>query len=679
MNAVGKFIETRGGRLQPLLFLLVCILAFGLFIPFLGFYWDDWPTIFYTYNQRVGQLVTHFSYDRPFSVWGYWLIGRLGTAPLSWHLAALLVRWGCVVALAWALKPLWPRNSRMILFAGLLFAVYPGYYLQPSAVIFSSHLLAYLFFLVSVGCMGRAATDKSRFWVYTAAGLAAAAVHMFTLEYFVGLELIRPFYVWFLLSRTDPQKSPIRRTLALWGPYVLLLLLWVLWRLFLVNLPVDPYPLVMVSAFNSDPIGTAVQLFGIAVNDLGYILVSTWRGTVLPQLFAVTSSQNGYAWAFAGGGFLLLWWALSKLLSGKNGNATPRNEETRAAGEALVLGAVALIAGLMPVWLIGEDISRGDYNLRYMLVALLGAALLVVGAVVFFLRSIRAQILVLSLLVSLALGNHLRAAFEYRQDWEDQRAFFWQLSWRAPAIEMNTALVALEPVAKYLRDPMTGNALNVLYPTAGKAPAVGLWNFELNRTQTVRRIQNGELLENDYRGLIFSGATAEDLVFYYLPPKGCLWVLSPRDVHNNFLPTGMRDLVAASNTANILPQAEDDKGPPPHIFGSEPQHDWCYFFEKADLAAQLGDWPLAIDLMAEAEQRGLGSDYGFEWLPLLRAQAASGEWQQAIETSQRIHSLDARNDGLLCAAWTPIVESDPGAAAQAALDEIDGFAGCDGQ
>src|SRR3990170_7438921 len=188
MNAVGKFIETRGGRLQPLLFLLVCILAFGLFIPFLGFYWDDWPTIFYTYNQRVAQLVTHFSYDRPFSVWGYWLIGRLGTAPLTWHLAALLVRWGCVVALAWALKPLWPKNSRTILFVGLLFAIYPGYYLQPSSVIFSSHLFAYLFFFISLGAMGRAAARQEGFWSYAAIGLAAAAVHMFTLEYFVGLE-----------------------------------------------------------------------------------------------------------------------------------------------------------------------------------------------------------------------------------------------------------------------------------------------------------------------------------------------------------------------------------------------------------------------------------------------------------------------------------------------------------
>ncbi len=678
MKTLSKFIEFSGERLHPLFFLVICILAFGLFIPFLGFYWDDWPTIFYTYNQRVGQLLTHFSYDRPFSVWGYWLIGRLGSAPLTWHLAALLIRWGCVVALAWALKPLWPKNSRMILFVGLLFAIYPGYYLQPSSVIFSSHLFAYLFFLVSLGCMGRAVLNKQSFWAYTAASLAAAAVHMFTLEYFVGLELVRPFYLWFLVSRTKSETNPLKETVQLWAPYLVLFFVWAGWRLFLVNLPVDPYPLVTVFAFQDNIIEAALDLFRVALNDLIYILVTTWKDTVLPQLFAIPSNVNTIAWLFAGGCFLVVWLALSKLYPGKRSADIPRDEEQTEARQALALGLVGLIAGLTPVWLIGERVSQGDYNLRYILVALFGASLIVVS-LIYLLPAAKWRIAVVSLLVALSLGNHLRAGAEYQQDWEAQRDFYWQLSWRAPAFETNTALVSLSPATKYLRDPMTGNALNVLYPTAGKAPAVGLWNFELNRTQTVRRIENGELLENNYRGLIFSGKAAEDLVFYYLPPSGCLWVLSPSDVHNEFLPAEIRELVGSSNTENILGRPEENRQPPPHIFGAEPQPDWCFYFEKADLAVQVEDWPRVLDLMAQAQQRGLSSSYGFEWLPLLEAQAATRDWQTAIETSEFIHGLHPRNDSLLCATWTSIVASDPSAAGQAAFAEISLLANCDTQ
>ena len=37
----------------PLAFLIACILGFGLLIPKLGFYMDDWPYVFYAYNKGI--------------------------------------------------------------------------------------------------------------------------------------------------------------------------------------------------------------------------------------------------------------------------------------------------------------------------------------------------------------------------------------------------------------------------------------------------------------------------------------------------------------------------------------------------------------------------------------------------------------------------------------------------
>jgi len=587
------------------------------------------------------------------------------------------VRWGCVVALAWALKPLWPKNSRTILFVGLLFAIYPGYYLQSSSVIFSSHLFAYLFFFISLGAMGRAAAHKARFWLHAAIGLAAAAVHMFTLEYFVGLEAVRPLYLWFLFARSEAGPARLKRTLQIWAPYLILFFVWIYWRLFLLELPAEPYPLVMASAFISDPLGTLVQLLGLAFQDLAYILATAWKETLLPPFATIASGANLLAWALAGGAFLLLWWLLARL---KDTDKLTRKGERRQAVQGLALGALALVAGLLPVWLIGERIALGAYNLRYILVALFGASLVVISLLTLAVRSNKTRLIIVSLLVALALGNHLRAGADYRQDWEAQREFYWQLSWRAPAFEKDTALISFRSVTNYLRDPMTGNALNVLYPTAGKAPAAGLWNFELDRTQTVDRIAAGELLVKDYRGLVFSTRSTRDLVFYYQPADACLWVLTPRDVNNPFLPLAHRELVANSNTANILPEPGEGLTAPAHIFGAEPERDWCYYFEKADLARQFEDWPRVLALMAAAQQQGLGSRHGFEWLPLLEAYAANADWPQAVETSRQIHALEARNDSLLCAVWAAIVEGgDPGAEAQAAFAEVSAFASCGAQ
>ena len=41
------------------------------------------------------------------------------------------------------------------------------------------------------------------------------------------------------------------------------------------------------------------------------------------------------------------------------------------------------------------------------------------------------------------------------------------------------------------------------------------------------------------------------------------------------------------------------------MFGSEPPHLWCYYFEKADLARQLQDWQSVLQLEKQARARGL--------------------------------------------------------------------------
>lgn len=668
LKAVNKFLEKYGESIHPLFFLFVCILAFGLFIPFLGFYWDDWPTIFYTYSERISQLVNHFSYDRPFSVWAYWLVGLLGTTPIIWHLAALLLRWGSVVALAWALKPLWPKQSKAILITGLIFAIYPGYYLQPSSVIFIPHIAALGLFFVSLGAMGRAVTDDRRSWRYALLGLASAAVHMFTLEYFVGLELIRPLYLWLLLANRNFTTRPsYKQVFKLWAPYLALLALWMAWRLFLLQLPSEPYPLVFISELGTNPISALLNLAQTIARDLIYTLGIVWVELVQPAstqldlpLWVLVAASAATVY------FFLTWLTTSRIVT--------EPKERRFARQGLLLGLAAFLFGMFPVWAIGETIAQGEYNLRYILVAMLGAALVVGSMLTLLLPNIKNRVLIVSILAALAIGNHVHAANSYRLDWETQRAFYWQLFWRAPAFETNIALVSFTQVSMHLRDPMTGNALNVLYPLAALAPAVDLWNFELGRTETVRRIENGELLTSDYRGLTFTTQSVDDLVFYYLPPDGCVWVLTPLDASNELLLAEHRALVGHSNTANILAQPEGE--PPAHVFGEEPQRNWCYYYEKAELARQLGDWLQVIALMAEARQQDFGTSYGREWLPLLEAYAATFKWSFAVDTSRLMHELQPANASLICAAWAEILAADPSPATTSAFEEVRLFAGC---
>lgn len=688
MEAIRKFAAANAERVGPLLYLFVCLIAFGLFIPFLGFFWDDWPTIFYTFNDRVGQLINHFSYDRPFSVWAYWLVGRLGTSPIVWQLATLALTWASIVALAWALKPLWKQRYKKILYIGLLFAIYPGYAFQPSAVIFVPHLAALALYLVSLGAMGRAVTDKARFWQFTALGLAAAAAHMFTVEYFVGLEFVRPVYLWILLANQKPDRKPdLARIGRLWLPYLGIFAAWMAWRLFFLKLPVEPYPLVMASDLRSDPLAALAHYALVVLNDMQTTLIHVWTALIQPMFdslgtgFGLMNAGISLATGAVVYAVLQILPSSRRLRNSRRLNTSRRqvnlqeNDDAHFARQGMLLGASAFLFGMLPVWAIGETISQGDYNLRYILVAMFGAAVLVASLVVLFVPERHHRNLIFSLLVVFAVGSHLFAANEYRLDWQKQRTFYWQLRWRAPAFEEDTALVSFDRVSTYLGDPMTGNALNVLYPLDSAPPAVDLWNFELNRTQTVNSIKASEILQNDYRGLTFSTQTAEDLVFYYLPENGCLWVLSPFDINNEYLPFDNRELVSHSNLGNILPDAENDAFPPQHIFGAEPAHTWCYYYEKAELARWQGDWAGGLSLMAEAEELGLSPNYGVELLPLVEAQAASGDWARVVATSERIHNMHARNDSLLCGVWLSLA-ANGGAAGQEAYAQVQQIANC---
>lgn len=670
-------LRKKSAWLEPVLYLAVCALAFGLFIPVLGFYWDDWPTIFYTHSSRTAQLVSHFSYDRPFSVWGYWLIGRLGVSPITWQLIALLIRWATVLSFARALKPLWPKHNKTITLIALLFAIYPGYYLQASSVIFSSHLLALLFFLISVGAMGRALTEHRNALPYWLLALCATSIHMFTLEYFVGLELIRPLYIWFLLSNTGlAKRKRLTQLTKSWLPYLAIAVVWVIWRLFLLQLPSEPYPLVLAETFRADPLSGFVQLVTVGIQDAIYVLASVWAETLQPALFQFQTTIDIAAWLLVIASFALVYFVLiGQRPAGDRRRAELSDEQVSKQGFAL--GILALAGGLLPVWMIGERIVQGDYNLRYILVAMFGASLSVASLLFYLVREHKHRIVIISLMVALAIGMHLRAANEYRLDWEDQRAFFWQLYWRAPALEPNTALISFERPTKYLGDPMTGNALNVLYPLSAQPPAVDLWNFELTRSRTVEVIRDGEVLQNDYRGLTFNGQTPDALVFYFKPEGGCLWMLTPDSTENEYLPFESRPLVARSNLSLIMPAPENSQSPDPTVFGREPEHEWCYYFEKADLARQSGDWPGVIALMSEAQQRGLAPNIGIEWLPLVEAYAATGEIDQALELSRTVHSMHTRNDSMLCAVWDSIAASSQGAEdVTAALAQVSTMAAC---
>lgn len=631
MKRVLRILAQDPLRYAPWLYLAACLLAYAPLIPWLGFYWDDWPIILFIHNKQWGQLLTHFTYDRPFSPWPFFIIGKFGTHPLVWHLSALVMRWLGVLGLAWALRPVWPRQPRFIFYVVLLFAVYPGYLTQPVSVTFATQLGAQMAFFASLGAMGRAATQPKQYWRYTALGLVAALVHMFTMEYFVGLDLVRVLFLWLIARREhrgESIASSVKRVLAQWAPYLLVMAAWLFWRFWLLELPQEPYPLEL----SRNPLRLLAQLGPGALQDLWHALFSVWQQTL--------SSDLWLGWvlaAAAAGGFA---WLLTRSTD------EPQTEPLR---QAPWLGLVAFFLGLLPIWITGNRANEGDYGSRYLMAGLMGASLLVVWGLTRLVRSTRWRAVVLAALLGLAVGSHVHNAEIYRQDWLLQRNFYWQLHWRAPGIAPGTAVITPNRLTPLTGEPLLGAALNMLYPARSAAPIADLWNLELRYSHTLDPILRGESFEINYRGHIFRSSSPGSLLMVRMAPEGgCLWTLNVYDRLNLYLTDEERSVAAYSDQARIFPQG---LAPDVGIFGAEPERGWCYYYQVAQLANQQGNPSAAVSAFTTAERNGLQPALALEWLPLVHAYAMLSEWPHALEASQRALSGGPAPSAMLCAMW----------------------------
>ena len=659
-------------RTVPVFLLLITIAAFGLLIPWLGFYWDDWAKILVSRLWGLGAYFRYYAEDRPISSWTHIVLTPiLGESPLPWHVFTLLLRWLSAWGMWWSLRAIWPAARRQNLLATLLFLIYPAFVSQPVAVTFHQQWLQFALFFLSLGAMLRAAKmepqerrdPQSRRPALLLTGLAllAQALQISVTEYFVPLELLRPVALW-ILFRGERMKPRLWRTLRAAWPYLLLLAIYVVWRLFFINLPgEDPYRANTLYAFIEDPLGTLRSTLLVALADEIRILVTSWADLLYLQVSdAARFTLLSYGAGAAVGAAVFM-----ALMGYSQRGETSTEEADASAGwvrEAFLLGLAAVLLGPVPAWITGRQVVFDFHSDRYAMPAIFGAGLLLAAAIEWLTRR-RLQAAVLAgVLVALATGLHLRVANDYRWVWEEQQRFFWQLSWRAPGLRGPTAIfLENEPFANQGLFS-TSAALNLLYPQPeGFGQQVGdgqlaYWVYSL-RPRYSKALDSYQIgLKTTFRTLTFQGQTPDSLLIYKNPARGnCIWVLRPEDVKNPDLPQLVRDFLPIANPARIDPQPNPGY-PLADLLGAEPEHGWCYYYQKAALARQLGDWQTAARLADEAQALGFapnrsGSNASFEWLPMIEGLLRVERHEDAAALTRAAYEHSPRYGEMLCDLW----------------------------
>ena len=98
----------------------------------------------------------------------------------------------------------------------LLFAIYPIFFQQAISVIYGQVFILYGVFFLSLGAMVWSIRQARFSKILTTVALVATALHMFSLEYFVGLELLRPLFLWLLFKEKFSRRERIRRVIEHW-------------------------------------------------------------------------------------------------------------------------------------------------------------------------------------------------------------------------------------------------------------------------------------------------------------------------------------------------------------------------------------------------------------------------------------------------------------------------------
>jgi hypothetical protein len=301
------------------------------------------------------------------------------------------------------------------------------------------------------------------------------------------------------------------------------------------------------------------------------------------------------------------------------------------------LGFAALIFGLIPVTLANREVAFPSFS-RYTLASSAGAVMLILAAL-HEVSNQKMRLTVISTLVLFSTLTHYGNGFEYARWAEEYRNFWWQVSWRIPQMEKNTTLIAQYPASGTEEDYFIWGPANLIYsPQSANERKVqpSLFAAILNQETTIKVLLREGQDFNDRRSIVTYANYRNILALAQPTPDSCVRVMDGSQVEFSASDQPRLMLIAPFSEVDRILMTESFHTPPRIPFGDEPQHDWCYYYQKADLARQRGDWESVIRLGNEAQEKNLSPSDAIEWMPFLQAYAITGNVDRLTELTPTI-------------------------------------------
>jgi len=639
----------------PIALLLFALTTYGVLIATLGFYWDDWPPVLLSHLSDKSLVWQYFAYDRPFQSWTYYVLFPLcRDSAFLWQLSAIIARWTAALSLFYTFLNVFPRLKNLLQWAAVLFVVFPGFADHSASVSFGSHFMVYTIFGISMLFMVTALQNPKKFWLFYPLSLVFTAFHLFSMEYFVGLELLRPILIyWMLIDGGLKKRKGLQKTLFYWLPFLAVLIFYIYWRMVVYpNQVIGPsgsnYPYLIIN-FIKAPLDTLVLFIQTIYSDLRFLLLDIWTSRIIPIMVEIKSATLWLSLIIGLGAAYIL-----HFMFREEKGSPPIVLKNTEVVRNIVLSLAIIFFGLFPVWSTLRQITRGKWSDRFDIPVIFGVTILVVTLIYLVFKTSKIRNFFLIVIVGLSIGYQVRTSNDYRKDFNRQKAFYSQLAWRIPSLESGTTIYSPGIPSEKEADYSISMGVNLLFNSGELSPSLDYW-FTGPRYYSPTDLASDPniLIKDGLRVFNFNGISSK-VVSIFMPDDGCLWVidpyyaLSPEKIGllGDYGKLSNQELIGATgNQTNHLSK----------IIDTSPQVSWCYYFEKGDLAQSKGKYVEAVAYYEEAVANQLAPFKGIELLPFVKAYAQLGSIDEAVELSEMAFKMSEDAKPSICQVWHDVL------------------------
>ncbi len=623
-----KKISSNGWLPAVVMVSVTAALTFGLLIPRLGYYHDDWFMIWSGVSRGAGSLFSLFSSDRPFMGFIYVrLFGIIGESIPGWHLAALAARIAGAMAFYWILRLSWPKLKNVFVLAALLFITFPGFLSQPNAATKINHLIGYGAALFSIAFALQAAVTDRKVWkvLFTGAAMLSTAFYLWIYEYMVGLELMRAALLFWLYWQRERGRAlaAVKKAALAYLPYVPVVLAFLYWRIFVFeSTRVSTNVTRLMTQYQGDAANIVIRLGLQGVKDFIDVSVSAWFVQSYHLLAKADFGSVATALLTAAGVVLCavgyVAWS-RKREDGEDNSASPRS--------LILLGSLITLGAVFPVVLANRSLDLMDPYKSYGLHPSAGAILILLGVAMAIQPKYRKVLLIAVL--GLSVATQSLNTQDWANYWDQQKNFWWQLTWRAPDIRDNTLVMGLAQEGySFQQDYEVWGPINLIYrQDRALAPMI---HSEVLNTDTILEVFEKNSYPTLYVRDIFIPRDYQNLLVISQPGAGaCIHVIDgsmPTYSSNERL---IVQKVGEYSNLDLIDTSVAQPMPPAVIFGAEPEHGWCYYYQQAALARQKGDWSRIGELYDAVKSVGLEPGDRYEYLVFIEGLANLGREDDA--------------------------------------------------